>query len=104
MTKLFDGLCRDLRNGNWKEAYSTARLIPPLDDVLRVMNSTKNAVTTSDEIADKVFAMPWNDGCMKRAELRRKVKQMCEAAWSIESHAVRIAVGKEEMLDMETRR
>lgn len=98
MRKLFDVVCRDLQNGNWKEAYSTACLIPPLDDVLRVMDSTK-AVRTSDQIADKVFAMPWNGGYMKRAELRRKVKQMCEAAWSIESHAARIAAGKEEMLD-----
>lgn len=98
MRKLFDVVCRDLQNGNWKEAYSTACLIPPLDDVLRVMNSTKAAVRCN-EIADKVFAMPWNNGYMKRAELRCKVKQMCEAAWSIESHATRIAARKEEMLD-----
>jgi hypothetical protein len=99
--EFFRSMCRDMEVGDWQGAYETAKLLPPLDDVLRLMASNQE-VTTANEIADKVFAMPWNAGTMPLRELRSKVRRMCEAAWSIESHAKRIALGREEMLEPPT--
>jgi hypothetical protein len=97
---LFDRLLRELEAGNWKAAKRTAQLIEPLDDVVQeILHS--DCPITANQIADKVFALPWNDGGpMSRTELRRKAERMIRAAWSVESHARRIAAGTEEMLQM----
>jgi hypothetical protein len=80
-----------LADGDWKSSRKVARTIPIVHDILHEMASSKAYISPKEVAATVAENYPSDEVQVIHAI----TVALCKAAWGIESHALRIASGKE---------